>query len=158
MMKFLAQAWAGMATLDKSSWDAGSDAKKISPFNQFCSMNLANWRDFLPPGKTATLARTSAAAAITGSSANDAGRYAQSVLTLAAGPFQWGAIVYMSDQTGFTPNWNNARLIVPAAAGGNTTINIGPLASGVYYLRYATFSINGLINTTYVTEDTVTIP
>lgn len=157
MMKFLAQQWAGIATIDKATWDVGAEANKISPFNQYTKINLRNWRDFLPPGKKATLLRAQASAVISGTVSNDAGRYAQSVITLAAAPFNWGSIVYMSDTTGFTPNWNNARLFTQAVGGAAHTINIGPLPAGVYYLRFATFSIDGLIGGAYATEDTVTI-
>ena len=157
VMKFLAQQWTHVATMDQATWDAGADAKKISAFNQYSSVNLANWRDFLPPSKNAALERDSAAAAITGSVPSDEGRYAQSVLTLAAGPFNWGVIVYLSDTDGFVPNWNNARLLQQATGGGDTTINIGPLPAGIYYLRYHSFSINGLLNQTYITQDSVTI-
>lgn len=158
MMKFLAQAWAALGASPKASWDTAGDARKISAFNAYQSANMSHWRDNLPAGQTNTLLRATAAAAITGTAAGDLGRYAFSSVTIGAGAGQWGLIVYMSTVTGFTPNWNNARQIVVAAAGGDTDIQIGPLASGTYYLRYATFSVDGKIDSTYVTEDTVTIP
>jgi hypothetical protein len=157
-MKFLAQAWASIGASPQLSWDAAADANKVSPFNAFTSANMAHWRDGMCPGKTNTLLRTTAAAAVTATTAGDLGRYAFSSVTLGAGVGQWGLIVYMSAVTGFTPAWNNARLLVPAAPGGDTDISIGPLASGTYYLRYATFSVDGKIDSTYATEDTVTIP
>lgn len=156
-MKFLAQNWAGLATPNKLSWDPMAEANKYSAFNGFSSLNLRNWRDFLYPGKSASMLRTVAAAAVTGTVATAAGRYANSVVTLGAGASQWGLAVFMSTQTGFTPNWNNLRLMVAAAPGGDTTINIGPLAADTYYLRYATFSADGNEDVTYVTEDSVVI-
>ncbi len=157
VMKFLAQAWSTLATPNKLSWDLAAEANKISAFNAFTSANQRNWRDGLVPGKTSSFLRTTAAAAVSGSTATAAGRYANSVVTLGAGAAQWGLIVFMSSSTGFTPNWNNARLLVPASPGGDTTINIGPLAAGDYYLRYKTFSADGNVDATYVTEDHVTI-
>lgn len=156
-LKFLSQNWVNVAGLDQATWDLGADSNKISPFNQFTKINLRNWRDFLAPGQKATLLRTDAPAVISGTVATDEGRYAQSVVTLAAAPFSWGVCVFMSDQTGFTPAWNNLRLMQAAVGGAATTISIGPLASGIYYLRYATFSKQGNISFAYATEDTVTI-
>lgn len=157
-MKFLAQNWAGLATPNKLSWDAMADANKYSPFNGFSSLNLRNWRDYLYPGKSSSMLRVTVCSAVTGTVATPAGRYANSVVTLGAGAAQWGLAVFMSTVTGFTPNWNNLRMMVAAPAAGDTTINIGPLAADTYYLRYATFSADGLQDVTYVTEDAVIIP
>lgn len=157
MMKFLAQSWANIGAPAQASWDVGADARKISPFNQYSGINQSSWRDFLPPGKTNTLLRVTAPGLITATAPGPSGRYAMSNVTIAAAAGQWGLIVYMSSVTGFDPNWNNARLIVPALPAGNTLIQIGPLAAGTYYLRYHTFSNDGLTNQAYITEDTVVI-
>lgn len=157
-MKFLAQNWAGLSAPNKLTWDAIADANKYSGFNAFSGVNQRNWRDFLYPGKTSPVTRLAGAATISGTVATPAGRYANSVVTIGAGAPQWGLAVFMSTVTGFTPNWNNLRIMVAALPGGDTTINIGPLAANTYYLRYATFSIDGNDNVTYATEDTVIIP
>jgi hypothetical protein len=157
MMKFLAQAWAALGASPQASWDLAAEARKISAFNAYQSANMKNWRDYLAPGKTNTLLRTTNAAAITATATVESGRYGYSEITVGAGAGQWGAIVYLSPITGFSPAWNNARMIVPAAPGGDTPVFIGPLASGTYFLRFHTFSVDGKWDQTYVTEDTFTI-
>lgn len=157
MMKFLAQAWAGLSANDKATWEAAADAKKISPFNAFQGANMSHWRDFLPPGKLSTLLRVATPAAVTGTVPFDSGRYASSVITVGIDTDQWGVIVFLSTTTGFLPNWNNVRAVEPIASASIIQVNIGPLANGVYYLRYHTFSNDGSIGTTFVTEDAITI-
>lgn len=158
VMKFLSQNWAGLAPTPKLSWDTAADAQKVSAFNAFSSANLKNWRDSLFPGQTNTLLRATAAGTISATTPITAGRYAKSTVTVGAAAGQWGLAVYMDPVTGFSPNWNNLRMMVPAAASGDTIVNIGPLASGVYYLRYKTFSVDGKPNVLYSTQDTITIP
>lgn len=156
-MKFLAQAWAALAAPAKASWDDAADARKISAFNAYQSANMTHWRDFMPPGQTNTLLRTTAAALIASSAAEAAGRYIYAQATLGAAAGQWGVVAFVSTVTGFEPLWNNARIILPAPPSAATDLLIGPMAAGTYFIRYMSFSVDGMWNALYATEDTVTI-
>jgi hypothetical protein len=157
MMTFLSQTWAGLSDANKATWDLAADARKVSPFNAFVAANQGFWRDNLPPGKIQTLLRTTLAALIGSTSAAAQGRYMAIDITNGVAAGQWGNIIYVSPTTGFTPNWNTAQKVAPLASGATGSFLLGPMASGDYYLRYKSFSIDGLFNGAYVDEDTVTI-
>lgn len=157
MMTFLSQQWAGLSTGNKATWDLAADARKVSPFNAFVAANQGFWRDNLAPGKIQTLLRVTAASLIATSGASASGRYIEAVCANGIAAGQWGNVVYVGLTTGFTPNWNNARLVVPQASAEEKTHLIGPVANGDYFIRYATFSVDGKWNNAYVTQDTVTI-
>lgn len=157
MMTFLSQQWAGLSTANKATWDVAADARKVSPFNAFVAANQGFWRDHLAPGKIQTLLRVTAASLITASAAAASGRYIEVVTTNGIAAGQWGNVVYIGLTTGFTPNWNNARLVLPQASAAEATSLIGPMANDDYFIRYATFSVDGKWDQAYVTQDTVTI-
>lgn len=158
MMTFLSQQWAGLDPADKTTWEVAADARKVSPFNAFVSANQGFWRDGLAPGKLQTLLRADTPAVISASGATPSGRYISGGNDLAAGADNWGIVVYVSTTTGFTPAWNNARLVLAAAGGSSPEYLIGPLASATYYCRYHSFSVDGKWDKTYVDQDTVIIP
>lgn len=157
VMKFLSQIWSDLAPADQATWQILADQAKYSPFNAFTSFNMSNWRDGLTPSKQAPAARVTAPATITGVTADAIGRYLYVETTLGAGAAQWGSIVYVDPLTGFTPNWNNARALFAAPASEATSVNIGPMPSGTYYIRCASFSSDGYPDTSFETESTVTI-
>lgn len=157
MMTFLSQQWAGLSTANKATWDAAADARKISPFNAFVAANQGFWRDNLPPGKIQTLLRVTAASLISSSTAAAVGRYIGFELTNGVAAGQWGIVAFVSLVTGFPLDWNTARLVAPLASAATGNWLIGPLANDDYFLRYASFSVDGLWDQAYATEDTVTI-
>jgi hypothetical protein len=157
MMTFLSQQWAGMSDGNKATWALAADARKVSPFNAFVAANQGFWRDNLAPGKINTLLRVTAASLIATSGAGASGRYIEAVCDNGVAAGQWGNVIYVDSTTGFTPNWNNARIVIPQGSGEEKTVLIGPVANGDYYIRYATFSVDGMWNTAFNTEDTVTI-
>jgi hypothetical protein len=157
MMTFLSQQWAGLSAGNKATWATAADAKKISPFNAFVSANQGFWRDNLPPGKIQTLLRVTAPALIASSAAAASGRYIGVELTNGAAAGQWGIAIFVGLSTGFSLDWNTARLVAPLASGATGAFLIGPVANDDYFLRYASFSADGLWDQAYATEDTVTI-
>lgn len=157
MMTFLSQQWAGLSVGNKGTWDLAADARKISPFNAFVAANQGFWRDNMPPGKIQTLLRVAAPSLISSSTAGASGRYLGIELTNGVAAGQWGIIVFVGLVTGFSLDWNTARLVAPLASGATGSYLIGPVANDDYFIRYASFSADGMWNQAYATEDTVTI-
>lgn len=157
MLRFLSQEWSGLSAADKATWETLAESQAISPFNAYVQQNMYRWRDFLTPSADYPAAGGGTPAAITATTTLPVGKLIVSQVTLGAGADQWGVIVYVDPVTGFTPSRGNARYIAAAAASGITALSFGPFDPGTYYLRFHSFDDTGAKDTSYATEDSVTI-
>jgi len=157
MMKFLSQMWSSIVSADQESWEDLADAQAVSNFNAYIQFNQRKWRDFQFPTQKYPYDLSKLPGAISSSQAEASGRDIQVTLNVDSATDQWGVAIFLSTSQGFSPNWNNARLLAYHPGGAPLVYTIGPLDPGTYYLRYYSFAKYGKEDSTYTTEDSVTI-
>ena len=143
MMRFLAQAWATLTTLEKASWQLLADAGKYSPFNAFVSFNLDRWtQNQAPTPEPEPGADASAIPTLVGATAG----VKQVTVELSMTGANWGAILYRSTANNFTPAKTDVIAIRTLANGATIEITDGNLTTGqTYYYKVAGFATNGEI-------------
>jgi hypothetical protein len=144
-MRFLTQAWAAIKATSASSYLAAADAKKISTFDAYISLNLQRWRQGMGITKSATAAETSTAVTITMAAPAGGQRNVEIGLTPSAATHIWGIALYRSTAAIVTANWNNCIAIIPANAANQVTYTDAPLDAGVYHYRAAFVGDDGVI-------------
>jgi hypothetical protein len=142
MMRALSQAWTDLTDGNKATWSDRAKETNISPFNAFCSYNLARWRAFKAPTNQdpATEVGTPPTAPTTTVTAG----VRENLLSIADGttPPDWFWMIHRSTTTGFTPSFSTLVRVVPKTATPTIYIDTG-LETGIpYYYR-----ICGTLNT-----------
>jgi len=159
---WLGAIWAGIEASVSSSWETLADQSLVSEFNVFCQKNIDRIRQSKGPTQSWPAAEEATDYALNAFSGEVDGSYA--VLTLGAAADQadiWGAMIYQSTSTGFTPAPTNLAKMVEVDNSGSgdasAQATIGPLDAGTYYFRANGFSDDGLIDETETTEVELTI-
>jgi len=145
IVKFLGSEWAGLSAPNKATWLAGGDARKISAFNQFISINARNWRDLLAPSKGYPAARALSAAEVDNINAVTSGRQIKVSGTTDGTANVWAVVVGRSLLTGEADSIAAAVAIVLAPAGAWEFVD-GPLDPGTYYYQAMAISTDGKIS------------
>jgi len=141
MMRFLSQSWT-LTPVDPTTWLAGGESLRISPFNYFIRENMIRWRQYRGPSTEYPAAQdgTPPSAPTT----TPTGGVHSIQLSIADGgtPPDFAWIIHRSPTTGFIPSLSNVvAVIVPTAT---PTIYIDhPLVAGSYYYRIRGAEVTG---------------
>lgn len=133
MMKFLAQFWTNLATVQQTDWETRAKVTNISPFNAYVAYNMARWGNFDLPSKLDPALEVGVIGAI----ANTAATAVSRGITLSADlttinnnwAFQW----FRSTTTGFTASRSNMIRVQPALTIDTFTWLDSPLTVGTEY-------------------------
>lgn len=143
-MKFLARWWATLSAPEQSSWDTLAAAKSISAFNAYVAENLTRWQN----GNTPIADADATGGTPSGVTVSNATMTVTPDIRSATVVLENGglgstdiAIIYRSQEDGFTPSWANAIAILDAPSGVATLVD-SPLVAGAYFYR-AQFSLRG---------------
>lgn len=144
LMRFLTTQWAPNVIPD--SWKPLADSKKISPFNEYVSYNMAQFTQFLFPSTEYPAARVSGAVAVAALTSVGGVKQITGVITSGANINSWGLVICISKTTGFTPARDNVALLVVDDQGtNNVAYTIVNVAAGPWFVRAANFNIDGTI-------------
>jgi len=145
MMRFLAQAWAGVDPTPQGTWEDLAAASQISPFNAFISRNQQRWREFQAPSQSYPAAETGTAPVATLDSATGGPSYADLTMTITTLNDVWGVMLFRSPTGTFTPSRANCIAIIPVDDTGTLVYTDSNLDAGTYYWDAIFFSKEGKI-------------
>jgi len=142
IIAFLGAQWASLAANIQATWLDGSEALKISPFNEYVRVNARNWRDQLAPSQATPTARDKTAGTNALGSPTVGGRQVSVPYTFSEGSDDWAICLCRSMVTGFTAGPSNVVQIVAVADSTDVFVD-GPLEPGVYYYKSFVFAEDG---------------
>ncbi len=145
MLKFLTQYWANLSAAEASDWETRAAATDISPFNAFVGYNAQRWGRFAFPSKLDPATEAGTPGTIGTPTAVAGSRSILISLPIAVLNDNWGVVVHASTTSGFTPDRNTARQLVPAESVATFTWLDFPLAVGVeVFYRFERFTDEGI--------------
>lgn len=156
MMKFLSQAWAGLSSMVKATWDEQAAAGTFSPFNAYTKANMARWGTDAGPTQEYPAAEMSTPVNMADLTPTGGVRSVSVSVTTGTNADSWGVILCRSTVMGFTPSRVNAIALLPAGSAATVTYLDTPLDPGTYYYRAANFNNDGIVGT-YVAEESATV-
>jgi hypothetical protein len=144
MFKFLSQAWNGIDSADKATWEARADATVISPFNAFMSYNQFRWRNFLGFSEVdpATAAGTNAVWAAGSATAGVRQITISKAITTANDAAALG--IHRALVTAFNVSFANCIAVIPATGVTTYTYVDTPLVPDEYFYNFSVFTNEGL--------------
>jgi len=145
MMKFLAQQWASIAAVDQATWEDLAAAGSYSPFNAYVSQNQSSWRSFATPTQAYPAAGTGTVGATPAHAATGGIRQATIQLAVATANDNWGALIFRSTTTGFTPAIDNVIAAILLDDTATHTYVDSPLAPDTYYYNSFLFTNDGVV-------------
>jgi hypothetical protein len=145
MMKFLAEEWAGLAALDKATYDTAAAARSISAYNQYISENLARWQMSQAPSQASPPAEASTPLTITTQTLTGGEGHITITLTPSGGTDIWGLAIFRESAEITAPSWANCVAVVAADGTNSVTYTDSPLAAGTYHYRTAVINNDGIL-------------
>jgi hypothetical protein len=144
MMKFLGQQWAGIASIDKATWEVLAAAKNYSPFNAFVSANQRNWASYLAPSKNSPPTRIGTAPTVVAASGSGGIRMATLSQTTTLLNDGWGTIIFR--KLGADPSMTLDEVVAVIETAGNALelkYVDTPLVPGTYHYNVIHFTNDG---------------
>lgn len=146
-LAFLANEWADLTAGTKDDYDENATAKQISPFNEYCSVNLLRHQQNKGPSQAYPAAEASAALTITTMTCTGYAGYATVAITPSGATAIWGYLIYRHTAEITTPNWANCVAMVAANGATPVVFTDSPLAAATYHYRVAAFNVDGIVGT-----------
>jgi hypothetical protein len=143
IVKFLGREWAGLDPSAWATWLTGGDARKISAFNQYISLNARNWRDLMPPSQEYPAARALVPGQVNALTGVASGRQALITGGVVNDTNVWGIVIGRSLLTGEAESLAAAVAIVSVVDDAFALVD-GPLAPGTYYYQAASMTTDGV--------------
>ncbi len=145
IMKFLSQAWDGVGSTPKGTWDDLAAASQISAFNAFMGRNASRYREFQAPSKTYPAAESGTQPVATLTSAVGGPSYCDLTMTITTLNNVWGVMLFRSPTGTFTPSRANCIAIVAVDGTGALVYTDSNLDAGTYYYDAKFFTTEGLL-------------
>jgi hypothetical protein len=145
MLRFLSQYWASLTANNQATWETRAEQLVASPFNAYCSLNLARWRNNRAPAQADPPAEDDAVGTIANTSATAGTRQITISAEVTALNQNWALAIYRSTTTGFSTSWSNCVQVIPAASAAAFTWVDSPLAAGTYYYNFRPISLHGVL-------------
>lgn len=147
MMKFLANEWATIATLDQATYDAEAEARNISAYNEYISQNLARWQMFKSPSQATPAAEASTPLTVSDMTLTGGVNSITVELTPSAATGIWGFLLFRDAAEITAPSWNNCVAVLAADGASEITYVDSPLEPGTYHYRAAVINTDGVKGT-----------
>jgi hypothetical protein len=147
MMKFLATAWASIATLSKATYDAAAAARSISSYNQYISENLARWQMSKAPSQASPAAEASTPLTVTTQTLTGGEGHITVSITPSGSTNIWGLAIFRGSAEITAPGWSNCIAVVEADGANAVTYTDSPLDAGTYHYRTAVINDDGVLGT-----------
>ena len=147
MLSFLSKQWTNISTSDQATFDDDAESRSISPFNSYVSLNMARWKNYLPPSQTFTPAEASSALTVSTMTLTGGEAHVNIELTPSGGTSIWGFEIYRD--TSAITNCNNSNCIAVVEADGANAVeyNDTGLDAGTYHYRAAAINVDGVRGT-----------
>lgn len=150
MFGFLSSQWKMIDPASYGNWSALAAQGNYSQFNAYTKYNQDRWTQTLTPTEdpTATPSTVDVVTSYTATGGVKQGELSIVIANVHAA--NWGVIIYLSKNTGFTPTQNDVVQVIAGESGDTVASVISGLETGTYYTRVATFTIDGaqLLNAT----------
>jgi hypothetical protein len=152
MMSFLAKQWTELTSGEKASYAEMAEAKSISAFNQFVSVNLARWQNFDGPTKEYPAAEASTPLTVTDMTLTGGVGEITVQLTPSGGTDIWGFILCRDTAEITAPAWSNTVAVIEANGANQVTYTDSPLDAGTYHYRAAVINDDG-VKGSFIADD-----
>lgn len=146
MFKFLAQQWAGIGTTPQGTWDALASALNISGFNAYMRQNQEHWRNFRAPSKDQTALEAHTSPVLATWAATLGIRQIDLAITLTTLNASWGAMIFRSISTGFTPTWSDCIAVISVPSTAIVHYIDTPLVAGAWFYKHRLFTDDGKLS------------
>lgn len=155
IVAFLAPRWAALTLTNRTTWDAGAEALRISSFNEYVRINARNWRDLLAPSMAFPAVRTLTVTTPSSVNLTSSGRQVFANVDIPNTTNLWGVVLCRSTAT---PMASSPAFAVAIATPVTPTTKFvdGPLAPGDYYYNALCFATDGKLGLEGP-EDSVTV-
>lgn len=146
-LKFLAQQWASLSAGNQATWEDRAAQTNILPFNAYCALGLARWRNGEYPSQADPPAEDDTPATMGTCTGQAVGRLAEITAVTTTPADGWGIFLHRSTTTGFTPGYSTLVSAKPHDGTNNVIFEDGPLDPGTYYYKLISGSKNGVKGT-----------
>lgn len=154
MFGFLAQEWAGLPDAEKLAFKDLAENLNVSRFNAYVQFNMDRWSLFTGPSQQYPATETGTK----GLSVEPDLSWVGNQVLFTSSSFtvndNWGCILHIHNETGFTPGIANARVVIPKNDAGGLSIAWTPPKAEVLYARLACFTTDGVMGPAEAEEPT----
>jgi len=147
MFKFLAQQWKTNSLVTQNTWSTIASAMNISGFNAYMRQNQEHWRNFRAPSKDQAAAEAHTSGVLSTWAATLGIRQISLAITLTTANANWGAAIFRSGTTGFTPTWSDCIAVISVTGTSAVTYIDTPLVAGAYFYKHRLFTDDGKLST-----------
>jgi hypothetical protein len=152
MMSFLAKQWTELTAGEQASYAEMAEAKSISAFNQFVSVNLTRWQNFDGPTKEYPAAEASTPLTVSDMTLTGGVGEITVQLTPSGSGNIWGFVLCRDPAEITAPAWSNCIAVIEADAGNQVTHVDSPLDAGTYHYRAAVINDDGVMGS-FIADD-----
>lgn len=144
MWQFLAQNWAGIATVPQNSWQALADSLSGQKFNAYMHANQKLWQQFTTPHQTYPNPITGTVSTVTTNTViGQVGQVTGAFIPNVIGD-NWGMSVHRSQTSGFATAVSNCVKVVLIDTTGLKSWVDSPLEAGNYFYNFHLFTKEGI--------------
>jgi hypothetical protein len=144
-MSFLTKQWAGISGAVEDDYAEAAEQKAISPFNEYCSVNLLRHQQNKGPTQAYPAPEASTPLTVTTQTLTGYQGYATIEITPSGSTSIWGMMICRDTAEITTPNWANCIAMVEADGANKVTHTDSPLEPATYHYRTAVFNVDGVL-------------
>jgi hypothetical protein len=156
MLRFLATQWAALSAGEQASYDDAAEAKQISAFNQYQSVNLLRWQSFQSPTQEYPAAEASTPLTVSDMTLTGGDGNVLVQLTPSGSTNIWGFAIFRDTAEITAPNWNNCVQVIAADGANQVQWTDSPLDADTYHYRACVINDDG-VKGTVIADDTAVV-
>ena len=145
MFGFLAQEWAGLPDGEKPAFKDLAENLNVSRFNAYVQFNMNRWGLFTGPSQQYPATETGTIGVPSPLQFFWSGNQVICDSTAFTVNDNWGCVLHIYNETGFTPGIANARVVIPKTDVAGLSIAWTPPKVETLYCRLACFTTDGVM-------------